>query len=272
MFIVTEDFSDIIEKASGKGRPISLTVIPTGWTNIVFEAEMPDGRYFFRFPRDKFWTEIMAKDVAFCNYVHGRTSFATPKSTLLRDSAGRPFSMYKKIDGTALQFVFLEMGPEQIERTAKDIAKFINEISVLPVGDMPPACKMLSSDFFTQLSQTYFGNVADEYYGRLLHAEKKNPVTIHGDMTPANILIDDDGNVTGIIDLSFAGIGGDLVDLSRIIGRVPPALGTAITTAMARDIDMDELMSLVDVFRYLEIEYLKHIKNNCPEIILPPGL
>ena len=76
--IITETFPDKkIEKTEH---------IITGWTNIVIEVTTNKGSYFFRFPRNPFWSKMIVKDAAVCNFVDGKTSFYTPQMTLHYDS------------------------------------------------------------------------------------------------------------------------------------------------------------------------------------------
>ena len=61
-FKIEDNFEKIIKNAL-KNRTIkSLNQITTGWTNIVYEVETDDGNYFFRFPRDEFWSRTIVKD------------------------------------------------------------------------------------------------------------------------------------------------------------------------------------------------------------------
>ena len=65
-FKIHDDFENIIKKNTLKDREITkLSRITTGWTNIVYEVETDDGNYFFRFPRDEFWSRTIVKDCEF---------------------------------------------------------------------------------------------------------------------------------------------------------------------------------------------------------------
>ena len=58
-FSLDENFNNIIKKSLSDKNITEIIPISTGWTNIVFEAETNDGDYFFRFPRDDFWTRTI---------------------------------------------------------------------------------------------------------------------------------------------------------------------------------------------------------------------
>ena len=75
-FELDEDFNKIILKNLEDVEKIRL--IPTGWTNIVFEVTTENNKsYFFRFPRDEFWARTIVKDYQFAKYIHNKTDFDT---------------------------------------------------------------------------------------------------------------------------------------------------------------------------------------------------
>mgnify|MGYP003416751550 FL=1 len=60
-FELDEDFNKIILKNLEDVEKIRL--IPTGWTNIVFEVTTENNKsYFFSFPRDESWARTIVKD------------------------------------------------------------------------------------------------------------------------------------------------------------------------------------------------------------------
>ncbi|MDR1476906.1 MAG: aminoglycoside phosphotransferase family protein [Rickettsiales bacterium] len=269
MFRHDEDFADIILRATGE-RPLSLELIPTGWTNVVFQAGMPDGDFFFRFPRDPFWDEMMLKDFAFCGYIRGKVSCATPDMRLLYDG-GRPFSMHRKIEGRSLQGAFPTLGESEAKRAARGMAEFIAEIQKLDPAGLPKDCGMRLSEFFRRLTATHFDRLDTRHYERLL-AYEKSPCVVHGDLNPSNVIIDDSGNVAGVIDFCFAGIGGKTADVARIVGRSPPAFGEMFLSALGIRKNGGEIRDMIDTWNYVEMEYIGFIKGNHPEIALPDGV
>jgi aminoglycoside phosphotransferase (APT) family kinase protein len=269
MFRHDEDFADIILRATG-AAPLALGLVPTGWTNVVFQSAMPDGDFFFRFPRDPFWAEMMLKDFAFCNYIRGKVSCATPDMRLFYDG-GRPFSMHRKIEGRSLQSVFPELSETQAERAAAGIARFISELSALDPAGLPKGCGMLLSEFLARLAATHFDRLDMKHYERLL-ASEKSPNVVHGDLNPGNIIIGDSGDVAGVIDFCFSGIGGKMADVSRVVGRSSATFGRTVLDALGIPTDEEEISSLVDTWTYIEMEYIGFMKRNHPEIALPDGV
>ena len=85
-FFTTKDPLDKIIAQTFPEKKIEKTEhILTGWTNIVIEVTTDDGAYFFRFPRNPFWSKMIVKDAAVCNFVDGKTSFYTPQMALHYD-------------------------------------------------------------------------------------------------------------------------------------------------------------------------------------------
>lgn len=64
-FNLNDNFEEIIKDALKDKRIHNLKQIPTGWTNIVYEVETDEGNFFFRFPRDEFWSRTIVKDYEF---------------------------------------------------------------------------------------------------------------------------------------------------------------------------------------------------------------
>lgn len=64
-FKIDENFEPIIKKALTGEEVKAMNLITTGWTNIVYEVETNEGNYFFRFPRDEFWSRTIVKDSEF---------------------------------------------------------------------------------------------------------------------------------------------------------------------------------------------------------------
>ena len=70
IFFTTKDPLDkIIEKTFPDKKIQSMEHILTGWTNIVIEVTTDKGAYFFRFPRNPFWSKMIVKDASVCNFV-----------------------------------------------------------------------------------------------------------------------------------------------------------------------------------------------------------
>ena len=121
-FEIDEDFNKIIQQRLKDIKNIKL--IPTGWTNIVFEVETAKNNYFFRFPRDEFWARTIVKDYEFAKYIYNKTDFNTSKLEL-KYYNGKPFSVHKKIKGTPLAKKMDSLSDKEVENVGNEIAKFM---------------------------------------------------------------------------------------------------------------------------------------------------
>ena len=95
-FTVDDPLDKIIAETLPEEKIVKTQHILTGWTNIVIEVTTESDSYFFRFPRNPFWSKMIIKDAAVCNFVDGKTSFYTPQMKLCYDKKKRPFSVHKK--------------------------------------------------------------------------------------------------------------------------------------------------------------------------------
>jgi len=126
-FELGEDYERIIKNTLKDKKINEFNQISTGWTNIVYEVSTTDGNYFFRFPRDDFWSRTIVKDCALSQYIYGKTEFNTVKPTLYFDN-NRPYSVHEKIEGTVLADKMNELSQEQVSIISDEIAKFMYQL------------------------------------------------------------------------------------------------------------------------------------------------
>lgn len=122
-----ENFEKIIADTLKGKKIVKANQITTGWTNIVYEVETDEGNYFFRFPRDEFWSRTIVKDCEFAGYIYNKTDFNTSKLEL-KYYNGKPFSVHKKIKGTPLAKKMDSLSDKEVENVGNEIAKFMYEL------------------------------------------------------------------------------------------------------------------------------------------------
>ena len=221
-FKIDEDFERIIKNCIKDKEIRNMNLITTGWTNIVYEVETNDGNYFFRFPRDEFWSRTIVKDCEFSQYIYQKTDFNTSKLELKYDN-GRPFSMHKKIPGTPLAEKIDELSEEEIKNVSDDIAKFMYELhnlkfqkeNIFSINNIGLNLREFLDELLTKhvsKSDRAFWKFADTI-------DDRPECLVHGDLNSSNILLDDNNRVTAIIDFGFAGFGNEYDDISRILSR-----------------------------------------------------
>lgn len=264
-FFTTSDPLDKIIAETFPDKEIKRTEhILTGWTNIVIEVTTDDGAYFFRFPRNPFWSKMIAKDATVCNFIDGRTSFYTPQMKLCYDKKHRPFSVHKKIEGYTLGDRIYHLSHTALTSAAYDVAKFIKELSSINLKDAPNKVKYPLSDFLHELDYEHYENHIDDDHKFIKETELKN--LVHGDLNLGNILLDENDKVIGVIDFCFAGTGNPNMDVARMVSRPVPEEFEKVF--LAQFTDMDEVDRMKQAWKHIDAGYAEHIRNNFPEINL----
>ena len=269
-FTEQEDFFSIIEKHIQLNVQ-SVEHIKTGWTNIVLMARTDQGEYFFRFPRNTFFSRMMLKDHAFCSFIRDKVSFQVPNMQIFLDQ-DRPFSMHRKIRGWSLSERIKHLSRQAVTNLAYDITKFIKELNAIDPKSLPKDCNMYVSQFLDELSR-----VDDKPYDLkqhdILRFCEQLPQVAHGDLNPGNILLDENDKMVGVLDFAFAGISNQLVDLSRIMGRTNEDFSRIIVQIFeeqtGQNVNADKVHALIRMWNYVEQQYIAYIKANHPEIVLP---
>lgn len=223
-FELEDNFEEIISKALEDKIINKIKLIPTGWTNIVYEVETNEGEFFFRFPRDEFWSRTIVKDYEFAKYIYNKTDFDTVKLQLFYDN-GRPFSMHKKIEGKPLAEKMNELSKEEIKEVSKDIAKFMYQMHNLEYSENEifnnaDNIGLKLTEFLDELLNVHVSDEDIKFWNNR-ETTKQKACLVHGDLNSSNVLLDKNNKVTAIIDFGFGGFGNKYDDVARIIGRCP---------------------------------------------------
>ena len=247
-FSLDENFDEIIGnelKNKFNVKTInSLEPISTGWTNIVYKVKTDNGNYYFRFPRDDFWERTIVKDYEFAKFIKGKTSFNTV-DLKLGYSENRPFSVHKEIEGVALAQKMNELSQEDIEKISTQLAQFMHELHNIPYDEQEifsiNNIGLELQDFITELLEKHVSKEDNQFwYNNNFKVDSNEQCLVHGDFNSSNVLLDDNNNVTAIIDFGFGGFGSKSQDISRIIGRCPEQFKAPIINAY-EEIDNHEL-------------------------------
>lgn len=265
-----EDLNKIIENIISPNEIKSINKISTGWTNIVVEVTTKNDIYYFRFPRDDFWAEMIVKDYHFCQFIYGKTSFKTPDMKLHYDG-DRPFSMHKKIEGICLTERMNNLSVNEINIVTKGICKFINELANININTLPENCNMRLYDFLDELCKGHFSDIT-LWHDKFFKENDQNYI-VHGDLNPGNILIDDNNQVVGILDFCFAGVGNPYSDVGWFISRSPLDFRSALIKAYENEfhqkMNLDILDGFVNVWLGIGQGYTDYIRKHNPDIKLP---
>lgn len=264
-FFTTKDPLDqIIADTLPKHQIIDTKHIITGWTNIVIEVTTDKGAFFFRFPRNPFWSKMIVKDAAVCNFVDGKTSYYTPQMKLYYDKKNRPFSVHEKIEGYTLGDRVYHLSHTALTGAAYDVAKFIKELSGIDLRSAPKEVKYPLSDFLHELDYEHYKKHIDADHNFIKKTEESK--LVHGDLNLGNILLDKNDKVIGFIDFCFAGTGNPNMDVARIVSR--PAPKEFEQAFLDYFDDTAEIERMKKAWKNIDNGYAEHIRSNFPEINL----
>lgn len=265
-FFTTKDPLDrIIAETFPEKKIESTKHIITGWTNIVIEVTTNDGAYFFRFPRNPFWSKMIVKDATVCNFVDGKTSFYTPQMELHYDEKKRPYSVHQKIEGYTLGDRIYHLSHTALTGVAYDVAKFIKELSGIDLREAPEKVKYPLSQFLHELDYEHYDKHIDADHEYIKETELQN--LVHGDLNLGNILLDKNDKVIGVIDFCFAGTGNPNMDVARMVSRPVPEEFEKVFLAQFAD-DAGEVDRMKLAWKHIDAGYADHIRTNFPEINL----
>ena len=265
VFFTTKDPLDkIIAETLPEKKILETKHILTGWTNIVIEVSTDAGAYFFRFPRNPFWSRMIVKDAAVCNFVDGKTSYYTPQMKLCYDATGRPFSVHEKIEGYTLGDRIYHLSHTALTGAAYDVAKFIKELSGIDLSGAPKEVKYPLSQFLHELDYEHYDRHIDADHEYIKSTEMGK--LVHGDLNLGNILLDANDKVIGVIDFCFAGTGNPNMDVARIVSR--PAPKEFEESFLSYFDDAEEIARMKKAWKDIDNGYAEHIRTNFPEINL----
>ena len=263
-FTTSDSLDKIIAETLPKKKILDTKHILTGWTNIVIEVTTDKGAYFFRFPRNPFWSRMIVKDAKVCNFVDGKTSYYTPQMKLCYDSKGRPFSVHKKIEGYTLGDRIYHLSHTAITGVAYDVAKFIKELSGIDLSKAPEEVKYPLSEFLHELDYEHYNKHIDADHKFIKKTEGSS--LVHGDLNLGNILLDENDKMIGVIDFAFSGTGNPNMDVARIVSR--PAPKEFEEAFLSQFDNTKEINRMKKAWQDIDNGYAEHIRAHFPEINL----
>ena len=266
-FELSDDFENIIKNILNDKQIISIKQNPTGWTNIVYEVETNEGNFFFRFPRDEFWSRTIVKDYEFAKYIYGKTNFDTVKLELFYDN-DRPFSVHKKIAGIPLAEVMNDLSSDEVKTISNEIAKFMYQLHCLDFDKS----KIFSinniglnlTDFLDELLNVHVDkNDMNFWIPTAIHSD--DICLVHGDLNSSNVLLDENRHVAAIIDFGFGGFGNKYNDIGRIIGRCPTSFKNEIINSYEQysnsKLDSKLLDTNINTWTDIDNSYINYMRT-----------
>ena len=226
------------------------------------------GNYFFRFPRDNFWSRTIVKDYEFSKFINGKTDFKTTELNLLFDNT-RPFSVHKKIDGTVLADKMNSLTPDEIKTVTYDIAKFMYQLHTIQFT--PNEIFETNNiglnliDFLNELLTFHVEKKDITFWNYENLIKKDHSILVHGDLNSSNIILDDSCHISAIIDFGFGGFGNSYFDIARIIGRCPKSFKSEIIhsykTLAHNTLNYCELENTINMWNNIDNAYINYMKK-----------
>ena len=267
-FTIYDNFEEIIAKNS---KDINyVETIKTGWTNFVFKVKTNQKTYFFRFPRNDFFSNALLKEVKMIDFLKNKLSLQIPDMKVKLDN-NRPFSLHEEIEGESLTSCFDRLTENEKYVLIKDICNLLKELSSLE----SPKHFQRVSNFLDNLSLVSGQNYDLSKHDFLKKLEGQNLVFSHGDFNPGNLILKN-GKLVAVIDFSFSGLSSPLTDLSRICGRMPAHFSKPLIAYYGKlfkqKIEPYQIEILEKIWKYVEKKYIEYIRDYHKDIILPKEL
>lgn len=267
-FELDEDYEKIIKNTLKDKKINEFNQISTGWTNIVYEVSTNEGNFFFRFPRDDFWSRTIEKDCALSQYIYGKTDFNTVKPTLYYDN-GRPYSVHEKIEGTVLADKMNDLKQDEVNTISAEIAKFMYQLHNVDLKkykiEEQKQSHLKLVDFLNELLVLHVSKEDRNFWDFEQFSKKVNDCLVHGDLNSSNVLLDEKNHVTAFIDFGFAGYGNKYFDIARIIGRCPPNFKDSIVENYEKyanqKLDRNILNDEIDIWTKIDNGYINYMRK-----------
>ena len=267
-FELNEDYEKIIKNTLKEHEIKKFNQISTGWTNIVYEVSTDKGNFFFRFPRDDFWSRTIVKDCALSQYIYGKTEFNTVKTSLYYDN-GRPYSVHPKIEGTVLADKMNELTQDEVDNISSEIAKFMYQLHSVDLKENKIEEQKESHlnlvDYLNELLVLHVSEEDRSFWNVHEFSKKENDCLVHGDLNSSNVLLDENNHVSAIIDFGFAGYGNKYFDVARIIGRCPEQFKDGIVKNYEKysnqKLDENVLNDEIDIWSKIDGGYINYMRK-----------
>ncbi|PYI54552.1 phosphotransferase [Paenibacillus flagellatus] len=237
--IVTEtEAAALIEAQFPELAPVSVHLLGEGFDNMVYRV---NDRYVFRFPRRTVAVSLLERECALLPEIVGDgLPLAVPVPLFIgrpTDDYAWPFAGYPFLDG----FAALGITREQRVRSAEPLAEFMAKLHRFPVerafrlgapgdliGRLEPDGRLaqltVNRDKAIALGLWSDPHPIDAIVERMRRYEKPAhpPALVHGDFHFRNVLVDEEGVLSAVIDWGDLHVGHAAADLAFVYSFLPP--------------------------------------------------
>jgi aminoglycoside phosphotransferase (APT) family kinase protein len=226
----------------------SIEVLGEGWDNVAF---LLDARYVFRFPRRAIAAQIIETEIAVLPQIAGRLPLPV-SSPLMAGAASETypwrFAGYPLLVGAPLSATCV--GDAAMRGLAGELGAFLRALHAIDaaplveaglprdnIGRLDHAKRMpLLRARFEELGAARLVDdvaLAIEFLESIApNGPRESRLTIvHGDLYAPHVLVDGEGNATGIIDWGDVHFGDPAIDIAIAFEVLPPFARSAFAAA-----------------------------------------
>jgi len=197
---------------------LSIAPDPTGTVNAIFRLGQD---MVVRLPRIHWWADDLDRELDILPQLSGRLPLLVPEPLGRgRPGGGYPFTwaVYRWIPGQPWE-------PDQVSdqsRAARDLGEFVASLRSLdPTGPSSRRGQPLRSqdlqtrDAIAALRDDLDSSVVTALWDDALAVPpwEATPIWLHGDLLPTNVLLDEGGRITAVLDFGLAGVGDPAADM-----------------------------------------------------------
>lgn len=218
-----------------------VQLFDAGWDNSVF---LVNQSYIFRFPRRRIAVALIEMENRLLPWLAPQLPLSIPNPRFFGEPTNEypfPFSGYFKIDGSVPHRLSLD--DKQRAESTMLLARFLRTLHSIPT-DLAKDRGIPTSDtigrmdtgkripmFIAKVNEAYDKGLIENPQPLLSEIDKlptipwngqQNCAVVHGDLNFRNVLVNNDGALTGVIDWGDAHIGHPAVDLSLVFSYLPP--------------------------------------------------
>jgi aminoglycoside phosphotransferase (APT) family kinase protein len=228
-----------IESLAPELAPARVVSLGRGWDHDVFRV---NDAWVFRFPRNDDADAALEKELALLPWLAPKLPLAIPALSWhgREQRTGWRFVGHRFIAGRTVADAGLD--PRARERLALPLGEFVSALHAIDVASAPLA---LPADPYARLDATarapttramladlrQSASLPPDVVSRLLAALDDCPargpanrdVIVHADLHPANLVVDDEGQLVGAIDWVDVHRGDRALDIASAFELLPPA-------------------------------------------------
>lgn len=234
--LTPEEAEGIISMQFPQLAPLNINILGEGFDNTVF---MVNKQYVFRFPRRKVAVELLETERKLLPQLVRMLKMPIPEPVFLgMPTTNYPwtFTGYKSVKGITPGVLTIE----HRKQSAGALAEFLKSLHSFPV-DQAHRLGVPFDEYYRlsiekrkcrleeNIEKAIQGNLLPEQqnaimeYANSLEDIKVSPIKmlVHGDLHFRNVVIDDEGLISGVIDWGDTHIGHPAVDLSIVYSFLP---------------------------------------------------